>query len=112
MLDERLSRWGAIGVYYESTFIGFALPLGGIGPDIVRFLRLKSRGIDPHVTLSSMVMERLNGVLATLALIVAGSVVLARLAPQPALRHFAIASAVGAGVAGAIGATLIFSILP
>lgn len=108
VLDDRLSRWSAIGVYYESTFIGFALPLGGLGPDIVRFLRLKARGIDPSVTLSSMVMERLNGVIATLALIVAGSVVLAQLAPQPTLRNFALASAAGAGVAGIIGATLIF----
>lgn len=108
VLDDRLSRWGAIAVYYESTFIGFALPLGGIGPDIVRFLRLKSRGIDPHVTLSSMVMERLNGVIATLALIVAGSVVLAKLAPQPALRNFAIAAAAFAGATGAFGALVIF----
>ncbi|WP_129777665.1 lysylphosphatidylglycerol synthase transmembrane domain-containing protein [Peristeroidobacter soli] len=108
VLDDRLGRRSAIAVYYESTFVGFALPLGGIGPDIVRFLRLKGRGIDPHVTLSSMVMERLNGVIATLAFIVAGGVVLARLAPQPALRHFAIAAALIAGVMGFIGATLIF----
>lgn len=108
VLDDRLSRWGAIGVYYESTFIGFALPLGGLGPDIVRFLRLKNRGIDPSVTLSSMVMERLNGAIATLALIVAGCAVLARLAPQPALRNFALVAAAGAGAAGAAAATLIF----
>jgi uncharacterized membrane protein YbhN (UPF0104 family) len=108
VLDDRLDRWSAIGVYYESTFIGFALPLGGLGPDIVRFLRLKGRGIDPHVTLSSMVMERLNGVIATFAFIVAGCVILARLAPQPALRNFAIGSAVLAGVAGAVAATLVF----
>lgn len=108
VLDDRLSRWSAIGVYYESTFIGFALPLGGLGPDIVRFVRLKPRGIDPHVTLSSMVMERLNGAIATLVLITAGSAVLARLAPQPALRNFAIASAIFAGVAGVVAATLIF----
>ena len=76
VLDERLGRWGAIRVYYESTFIGFALPLGGLGPDIVRFVRLRSQGIDPHVTLASMVMERLNGVLATLALVVVGGYVL------------------------------------
>lgn len=108
VLDDRLDRRGAIGVYYESTFIGFALPLGGLGPDIVRFLRLKGRGIDPHVTLSSMVMERLNGAIATLVLIVAGCVVLARLAPHPALRNFALISAVAAGLAGAVAATLIF----
>lgn len=108
VLDARLGRWGAIRVYYESTFIGFALPLGGLGPDIVRFVRLRSRGIDPHVTLASMVMERLNGVVATLALIIVGLAVLARLAPQPPLRDFALAAGAAAAVAGAIVAGLIF----
>jgi glycosyltransferase 2 family protein len=108
VLDGRLGRWDAIRVYYESTFIGFALPLGGLGPDIVRFVRLRSRGIDPHVTLPSIVMERLNGVVATLALIVVGLLVLAQLAPQPTLREFALVAAVGAGVAGAGAAALIF----
>jgi uncharacterized membrane protein YbhN (UPF0104 family) len=108
VLDDRLERRSAIAVYYESTFVGFALPLGGIGPDIVRFLRLKGRGIDPHVTLSSIVMERLNGVIATLAFIVAGCIVLARLAPHQALRHFATGVAVVAGVMAVVGATLIF----
>ena len=108
VLDPRLSRWAAIRVYYESTFIGFALPLGGLGPDVVRFARLRSHGIDPHVTLASMIMERLNGVVATLAFIVAGLVVLAQLAPQPALQNFAVIAAVGAGVAGALAAGLIF----
>lgn len=108
VLDGRFGRWDAIRVYYESTLIGFALPLGGLGPDIVRFVRLRSRGINPHVTLASMVMERLNGVVATLALIAVGLAVLARLAPQPALRHFAVVSAVVAGIAGAVAAGLIF----
>lgn len=108
VLDPRLSRWAAIRVYYESTFIGFALPLGGLGPDVVRFVRLRGHGIDPHVTLASMVMERLNGVVATLALTVVGLAVLAQLAPQPALRDFALIAAAGAGVTGALAAGLIF----
>jgi uncharacterized membrane protein YbhN (UPF0104 family) len=108
VLDPRLGRWAAIRVYYESTFIGFALPLGGLGPDVVRFVRLRGRGIDPHITLASMIMERLNGVVATLAFIAAGFAVLSRLAPQPALRDFATLGAVGAGVAGAFAAALIF----
>jgi len=108
VLDDRLSRWSALAVYYESTFVGFALPLGGLGPDIVRFLRLKSRAIDPHVTLSSIIMERLNGAIATLVLIVAGSVALASLAPQAGLRRFALLCAVVAGATAALAATLIF----
>jgi glycosyltransferase 2 family protein len=108
VLDHGLGRWAAIRVYYESTFIGFALPLGGLGPDVVRFVRLRGHGIDPHVTLASMVMERLNGVVATLALIVIGLGVLASLAPQAALREFALVAAAGAAVTGALAAALIF----
>ncbi len=108
VLDDRLDRRGSIAVYYESTFVGFALPLGGLGPDIVRFLRLKSRGIDPDVTLASMVMERLNGVIATFVFIMAGCVVLAALVPHPALRNFAIAAAIVAAGAVAVGTALIF----
>jgi glycosyltransferase 2 family protein len=109
VLDQRLGRWDAIRVYYESTFIGFAMPLGGLGPDIVRFVRLRGRGINPHLTLASMVMERLNGVVATLVLIAVGLAVLAWLAPQAALRQFALVSAVAATVAGAVSAALILS---
>jgi glycosyltransferase 2 family protein len=108
VLEGRLGRWDAIRIYYESTFVGFALPLGGLGPDIVRFVRLRSRGIDPHVTLASIVMERLNGVVATLALIVVGLAVLAQLAPQPPLRNFAVLAAIVAGIAAALLAALIF----
>ncbi len=108
VLDPRLSSWASIRVYYESTFIGFALPLGGLGPDVVRFARLRSHGVDPHITLASIIMERLNGVVATFALIAAGFAVLTQLAPQPALRNFAVIAAIGAGVAGLLVAALIF----
>lgn len=108
VLDQGLSRWGAICVYYESTFVGFALPLGGLGPDIVRFARLRTRGIEPHVTLASMIMERLIGLVATLAVVALGLVALARLARESALREFAVAAAIAVFVAGAVAAVLIF----
>ncbi|HKS54679.1 MAG TPA: lysylphosphatidylglycerol synthase transmembrane domain-containing protein [Steroidobacteraceae bacterium] len=108
VLDPRLTRWQAIRIYYESTFIGFALPLGGLGPDIVRFARLRTRGFDSHTTLASIVMERLNGVVATLVLLVVGLAVLARLAPQPPLQKFAVLAALAAGAAAVLLAGLIF----
>lgn len=108
VLDRRLGRWDAIRVYYESTFIGFALPLGGLGPDIVRFVRLRTHGIDPHITLSSMIMERAIGVVATLAFVMVGFAILAQLAPQEALREVALIAAVCAGLAGLLAAALIF----
>jgi glycosyltransferase 2 family protein len=109
VLDHRLGRAAAIRVYYESTFVGFALPLGGLGPDIVRFVRLRRRGLDSHLTLASIVMERTIGVVATLALIVVGLAVLAQLAPQPALRGFARLAAVVAAGAVAVAAAVIFA---
>lgn len=109
VLDDRLGQGAAIRIYYESTFIGFALPLGGLGPDIVRFARMRSRGMDSHVTLASIVMERINGVIATLALIVVGLAVLAQLAPQPALQGFARLAAVVAAAAAALAAAMIFA---
>jgi len=60
------------------------------------------------VTSSSTVMERLKGVSATLVVFVAACLELAQLATHPALRNFALVSAVVAGGAGAVGATLIF----
>jgi glycosyltransferase 2 family protein len=108
VLDNRLGAWAAIRVYYESTFVGFALPLGGLGPDIVRFVALRSRGMNPHVTLASIVMERLNGVIATLALITVGSAVLASLALRPALAEFARFSALLAGLATLVAAGCVF----
>jgi glycosyltransferase 2 family protein len=108
VLDDRLSRREALRIYYESTFVGFALPLGGLGPDLVRFARLRSRGLDRHVTLASIVMERLNGLVATLALIGIGLAVLGTLAPQPALRKFAQLGAFVAAIAFMLATVLIF----
>ncbi|HEX7012737.1 MAG TPA: lysylphosphatidylglycerol synthase transmembrane domain-containing protein [Steroidobacteraceae bacterium] len=108
VLDDRFGRWSAIRVYYESTFVGFALPLGGLGSDIVRFVRLRGQGVNRHVALASMITERLNGVVATLAIIVVGLGILTWLAPQPALRQFALVSTLGAAGVGAISGVLIF----
>lgn len=109
VLDDRFGRAAAIRVYYESTFVGFALPLGGLGPDIVRFVRLRSRGLSSHVTLASIVMERIIGAVATLTLIVVGLAVLAQLAPQPALRGFARLAAIVAAGAVAAAVAMIFA---
>jgi glycosyltransferase 2 family protein len=108
VLEPRFERWNAIRIYYESTLIGFAVPLGGLGPDIVRFVRLRSRGINQDLGLVSMIVERLNGVIATLALIGAGCFILAGLARQPALQTFALAAALAALASGAIAAIVIF----
>lgn len=105
VLDTRLSRIAAVRVYYESTFVGFAMPLGGLGPDIVRYVRLRRHSIPPHVTLVSILMERYMGLLATLTLVVVGFAVLAAIAPEPALARFARVTAAAAFV-GVLAAAL------
>lgn len=109
VLDTRLSRPAAVRVYYESTFVGFAMPLGGLGPDIVRYVRLRRHGIPSHVTLVSILMERYMGLLATLTLVVIGFATLAAIAPEPALARFARVTAAGAlvGVLVATAALLV-----
>ena len=106
VLDTRLKRLAAIRVYYESTFVGFAMPLGGLGPDIVRYVRLKRHGIPSHVTLVSILMERYIGLVATLVLVVVGFAALAVIAPEPALARFARITA-ALGVVGVLGAVLL-----
>ncbi|HEX6998338.1 MAG TPA: lysylphosphatidylglycerol synthase transmembrane domain-containing protein [Gammaproteobacteria bacterium] len=108
VLGGGLGVAGAVRVYYESSFVGFALPLGGLGPDIVRFVRLRACGIAPHLTLSSMVMERAIGLLASLLFVALALAALRALAPQQALRDFALLAGAGALVAAAAGAALLF----
>jgi len=104
VLDTRLKRVSAVRVYYESTFVGFAMPLGGLGPDIVRYVRLKRHGIPSHVTLVSILMERYIGLVATLTFVAIGFAALAAIAPEPALARFAQVTAAGAlvGVLAAV----------
>src|SRR5690606_24116311 len=78
--------------------------LGGLGPDIVRYVRLLKLGIAPHVTLVSMVMERLVGLVATLALASVGLAVLAALTEGSALGDFARAASAVALVVAVIAA--------
>jgi len=108
VLDPRLGPLGAVRVYYESTFVGFAMPLGGLGPDIVRYVRLTKLGIAPHVTLVSMGMERLVGFVATILLAAVGLAVLSTLVSGSALGNFAAAATACALAAAALAAAALF----
>lgn len=59
----------AIRVYLMSTATGLLLPLGGVGPDIVRIGWLKLDGVPGHAAVSSVLVERLTGVLGTLIMV-------------------------------------------
>lgn len=59
------SLYDSIRVYYVSSFQGIAIPLGGLGPDIVRYAHLRSSDLSRHSVAISIVMERAIGILAT-----------------------------------------------
>jgi uncharacterized protein (TIRG00374 family) len=59
----------AIRVYLMSTATGLLLPLGGVGPDLVRIGWFKLDGVPGHAAVSSVLVERLTGVLGTLIMV-------------------------------------------
>ena len=59
----------AIRVYLMSTATGLLLPLGGVGPDLVRVGMLKIDGVPGDAAISSILVERLTGVLGTLIMV-------------------------------------------
>lgn len=68
----------AIRVYYVSSFQGVALPLGGLGPDILRYFHLRSHGVSAHAVTVSIVIERILGLVATIVAGVIGLIALQR----------------------------------
>lgn len=76
----------AIRVYYVSSFQGTVLPFGGLGPDILRYIHLRSSGIERHTISLSIVLERIIGLVATTAVGVVGILaLLSRLDPATPL---------------------------
>lgn len=59
----------AIRVYLMSGATGLLLPLGGMGPDIVRIGWLKMDGVPGEAAISSVLVERLTGLLGTLMMV-------------------------------------------
>ena len=74
--DNHFSFWDSVKLYYISTFMGFLLPLGGMGPDIVRLYKIKEKGVPPKVGIASILVERVLGLMATLAFTILGGIVL------------------------------------
>ena len=108
LLGDSLSRVGAILIYYQSNFVGFALPFGGLGPDIIRFLTMRSRGSDPHLVLSSIVMERVIGLIATAAVVLVSALVFAKLVADPGMQAFALAVGAATACGGLLIAMIVF----
>lgn len=70
-----LTFGAAFKIYYISSFQGFFIPLG-VGPDIVRFLKLRRRPIPSETVVASLVIERLLGFVATILMACAAALLL------------------------------------
>jgi glycosyltransferase 2 family protein len=62
--ENYISTFDAFKVYYIAGFQGFVVPFG-IGPDIVRFVRLRGTGIPQERLAASLILERAIGTIAT-----------------------------------------------
>jgi len=101
------SLYDCIRVYYVSSFQGIAVPLGGLGPDIVRYVHLRTSDVSRHSVAISIVMERAIGILATGIMAVLGGILL-----MQKVGAFGEASGVnGILLAGGIGAVVLGALL-
>ena len=55
----------AIKIYFVSSFVGLAIPVVSLGPDIVRLGMLKLRHVRTDLAVGSMLIERFIGLVAT-----------------------------------------------
>ena len=64
ILSIRFRFIDAFKVYYISNFLGFSIPFG-VGPDLIRFWKIKEYGLAGEDAMSSIVVERFLGLVAT-----------------------------------------------
>src|SRR5690606_17958597 len=65
--------WTSTRIYVGSSVAGIALPLGGLGPDVVRTMLLTREGMPSEHAVSSILVERLCGIAgAAMMLLFAG----------------------------------------
>lgn len=74
--DKRFSALDAVKVYYVSSFVGYLLPLGGVGPDLVRIYKIREKGVSATIGTASIVVERILGLIATLLIAILGGLLL------------------------------------
>ena len=94
-----LSLLTAVRCYYLGAAAGMLLPIGGLGPDAVRILLLRQEGVATEHALSSILVERLIGLVGSMLMIVVSLLFLAwqldNLAAQPLLQWLAGISVTG-----------------
>ena len=67
----------AVSTYYIGGAAGTFLPIGGLGPDAVRVMLLRRAGVGLELSTSSILVERLIGLLASAMMVVLSIVLMA-----------------------------------
>ena len=67
--EDTISFWTGTRIYLGSTTIGLFLPLGGLGPDVVRVAMLTRHGMAAENAASSILVERLCGIAGSLLML-------------------------------------------
>ncbi|MFQ5559497.1 MAG: lysylphosphatidylglycerol synthase transmembrane domain-containing protein [Nitrospinota bacterium] len=73
-MGEEVTQFFAFKVYYLSSFLGMIIPFG-VGPDIIRFFKVKKAGVKSDAAITSIIMERVLGLFATLGIVVIGLII-------------------------------------
>lgn len=60
-----LRLWTAIRIYLASSAVGLIVPLGGVGPDVVRVAMLSHHGMPMQLSVPSILVERVCGILGS-----------------------------------------------
>ncbi len=95
--------WTSIRIYVGSSVAGIALPLGGLGPDVVRTMLLTRAGMSSEDAVSSILVERLCGIAgAALMLLFAGTLLLWLLPSGNAALRELLPLLLGLGAAGVV----------
>lgn len=78
--DRRISFWTGTRVYLGSS-AGMFLPVGGLGPDLVRVALLSKHGMASEHAVASILVERLCGIAGALLMLMTAGVLLIMLLP-------------------------------
>jgi len=104
----RIGLYNAVRLYYVSSFLGLAVPLGGLGPDIVRFVQTRELGLTTKEVFGSIVVERVLGLIAALIMLLLSATLLLVLLPGSQWTPVFAGLLVGAGVAVFVGLAVAF----
>ena len=104
--DSCVDLWTGTRIYLGSSAAGLFLPLGGLGPDLVRTVMLTSHGMRSEAAVSSILVERLCGTAGAALMLVTAILLLLVLLPGQAAQLRASVPAMLAVLAAALGAIL------